>query len=408
MKEKKNLINRRNLLKSFGIAGLGSVIARAEDIAPKIKEQEKYKKSKNPQVPRRVLGKTGVSVSTLALGTLFNVIENQIMLRKALQWGVNYWDTAYGYTGGNSELGIGKFFKKNPEKRKEVFLVSKASGAKNAEDAESRLQESLKRLNTDYIDLYYGVHVLNDISQMSDELIKWGESAKKRKLIKHFGFSTHKNMADNLMAASKMKGIDAILSTYNFRLTKDQKMQDAIQACHEAGIGLTAMKTQGVKIETSEDKELTEHFLSRGFTEGQAKIKMVLEDKRIASACVGRGNLSHLIQNIAAVLDKTKLAKEDFDFFEQYAQKTCDGYCTACGHICDSVLTDSPYTSEILRYMMYYNSYGEPDYARELFAKIPADVRNNLLNIDYNQAEKRCPQNLPIAKIIAEAVEKLA
>ncbi|MCK4886765.1 MAG: aldo/keto reductase [Planctomycetes bacterium] len=408
MKEKKNLINRRNLLKSFGIAGLGSVIARAEDIAPKIKEQEKDKKSKNPQVPRRVLGKTGVSVSTLALGTLFNVIENQIMLRKALQWGVNYWDTAYGYTGGNSELGIGKFFKKNPEKRKEVFLVSKASGAKNAEDAESRLQESLKRLNTDYIDLYYGVHVLNDISQMSDELIKWGESAKKRKLIKHFGFSTHKNMADNLMAASKMKGIDAILSTYNFRLTKDQKMQDAIQACHEAGIGLTAMKTQGVKIETSEDKELTEHFLSRGFTEGQAKIKMVLEDKRIASACVGRGNLSHLIQNIAAVLDKTKLAKEDFDFFEQYAQKTCDGYCTACGHICDSVLTDSPYTSEILRYMMYYNSYGEPDYARELFAKIPADVRNNLLNIDYNQAEKRCPQNLPIAKIIAEAVEKLA
>ena len=408
MKEKKNLINRRNLLKSFGIARLGSVIARAEDIAPKIKEQEKDKKSKNPQVPRRVLGKTGVSVSTLALGTLFNVIENQIMLRKALQWGVNYWDTAYGYTGGNSELGIGKFFKKNPEKRKEVFLVSKASGAKNAEDAESRLQESLKRLNTDYIDLYYGVHVLNDISQMSDELIKWGESAKKRKLIKHFGFSTHKNMADNLMAASKMKGIDAILSTYNFRLTKDQKMQDAIQACHEAGIGLTAMKTQGVKIETSEDKELTEHFLSRGFTEGQAKIKMVLEDKRIASACVGRGNLSHLIQNIAAVLDKTKLAKEDFDFFEQYAQKTCDGYCTACGHICDSVLTDSPYTSEILRYMMYYNSYGEPDYARELFAKIPADVRNNLLNIDYNQAEKRCPQNLPIAKIIAEAVEKLA
>ena len=408
MKEKKNLINRRNLLKSFGIAGLGSVIARAEDIAPKIKEQEKDKKSKNPQVPRRVLGKTGVSVSTLALGTLFNVIENQIMLRKALQWGVNYWDTAYGYTGGNSELGIGKFFKKNPEKRKEVFLVSKASGAKNAEDAESRLQESLKRLNTDYIDLYYGVHVLNDISQMSDELIKWGESAKKRKLIKHFGFSTHKNMADNLMAASKMKGIDAILSTYNFRLTKDQKMQDAIQACHEAGIGLTAMKTQGVKIETSEDKELTEHFLSRGFTEGQAKIKMVLEDKRIASACVGRGNLSHLIQNIAAVLDKTKLAKEDFDFFEQYAQKTCDGYCTACGHICDSVLTDSPYTSEILRYMMYYNSYGEKEMARELFAQVPGRVKSRLLSTDYRSAEARCPQHLPIDKLIGEAVSKLA
>ncbi len=406
--EKKNLINRRNLLKSLGVAGLGSVIAKAEDIAPKVKEQKEDKKNENPQVPRRGLGKTGESVSILSLGTMFNVIENQIMLRKCLQWGVNYWDTAYGYSGGNSEIGIGKFFKKNPEKRKDVFLVTKASGAKNAEDAESRLQKSLKRLNTDYIDLYYGVHVLNNISQMTDELIKWSVSAKKRKLIKHFGFSTHKNMADNLMAASKMKGIDAILSTYNFRLTKDQKMQDAIQACHEAGIGMTAMKTQGLKIESNDDKKLAEHFLKRGFTDGQAKIKMVLEDKRIASACVGRGNLKHLIQNIAAVLDKTKLAKEDFDFFEQYAQETACGYCTACGHICDGALPDSPYASEILRYMMYYNSYGEPDYAKELFAKIPARVRNNLLNIDYSLAEKRCPQNLPIAKIITEAVEKLA
>ena len=403
--EKKNLINRRNLLKSFGVVGLGSVIAKAEDIVPK---EVKKEEGKNPQVPRRQLGKTGESVSILALGTMFDVIENQIMLRKCLEWGVNYWDTANGYSGGNSEIGIGKFFEKNPEKRKDVFLVTKASGAHTVEDVEAKLQESLKRLNTDHIDLYYGVHVLDNISQMSDELIKWGESAKKRKLIKYFGFSTHKNMADNLLAASKMKGIDAILSTYNFRLTKDQQMQDAIQACHEAGIGITAMKTQGLQIESNEDKKLAEHFLTKGFTEGQAKIKLVLEDQRIASACVGRGNLSHLIQNIAAVLDKTKLAKEDFNVFEQYAQETCNGYCTACGHICDGVLSSSPYTSEILRYMMYYNSYGEPEYAKELFAKIPAQVRNNLLNIDYSLAEKRCPQNLPIAKIIAEAVEKLA
>ncbi|HPS55059.1 MAG TPA: aldo/keto reductase [Sedimentisphaerales bacterium] len=408
MQEKKNLINRRNLLKSLGVAGLGSVMAKAEDIVPKVEEQKKDTTNENPQVPRRVLGKTGESVSTLALGTMFNVIENQIMLRKCLQWGVNYWDTAYGYAGGNSEIGIGKFFEKSPEKRKDVFIVSKASGAKNAEEVENCLQESLKRMNTNYIDMYYGVHVLDDISQMTDELIKWGESAKKRKLIKYFGFSTHKNMANNLMAASKMQGIDAILSTYNYRLTKDQAMQDAIQACYDAGIGITAMKTQGLKIESNEDKKLAEHFLTKGFTEGQAKIKLVLEDQRIASACVGRGNLSHLIENIAAVLDKTKLAKEDHDFFEQYAQETCNGYCTACGHICDGVLSDSHYTSEIMRYMMYHNSYGETDYAKELFAQIPAQVRNNLLNIDYSQAEKRCPQNLPIAKIIAQAVEKLA
>ncbi|GAH78153.1 unnamed protein product, partial [marine sediment metagenome] len=96
---------------------------------------------------------------------------------------------------------------------------------------------------------------------------------------------------------------------YNFRSMQDSKMQAAIEACHKAGIGLIAMKTQafGQKIETEEDKKLVEHILQRGFTEGQAKIKVVLEDKRFSSACVGMENVALLSSNVAAVLDRTKL-----------------------------------------------------------------------------------------------------
>ncbi len=61
-----------------------------------------------------------------------------------------------------------------------------------------------------------------------------------------------------------------------------------------------------------------------------------------------------------------------------------------------------------MRYLMYYNSYGEQKEARELFAKIPQKVRAKLLSVDYSQAEARCPQNLPIGKLMAEAVSKLA
>jgi len=58
--------------------------------------------------------------------------------------------------------------------------------------------------------------------------------------------------------------------------------------------------------------------------------------------------------------------------------------------------------------LMYYNSYGERDTARQLFAQIPEDARNKLLTIDYSLAQSRCPQHLPIGKLVAEAVSKLA
>jgi len=420
MSQKQEKIDRRTFLRTVGAAGLGSVLASTplsgqndETSAPKAQKQTP------PQVPKRRFGKltevdengkeVPLEVPILSLGALFDVSENQAALREALKWGVYYWDTAYSYAGGNSELGIGKFIKRNPGIRKKLFIASKASGAKTVEQVEQRLQESLKRMNTDYIDLYYGVHILADPAQLTPELKKWAENAKKRKLIRYFGFSTHKNMAQCLLAASKLDWIDAILVKYNFREMQNPQMQAAIDACHKAGIALTAMKTiRGQKIKTEEDKRLTEHFIKRGFTAAQAKIKVVLEDKRISSVSVGRGNVAHLRMNIAAALDKTSLTAEDYEVFRKVAEQTCSEYCAGCAYICDEALPDMPYVSDIIRYLRYHDNYGEKDTARQLFAEIPAEVRARLLTTDYSVAEARCPQRIPIARLMAEAVSKLA
>jgi len=405
MSSKQNKIDRRNFLKTVGAAGLGSVIASTQAKADE-NASEKTTQTEITQVPKRKLGKTGVEVSVLALGTIFNVVENQILLRKTLQWGANYWDTADCYSGGNSELGIGKFLEANPEKRKDIFIVSK-SDSRRPKGIQRLLERSLKRMNIDYIDLYF-LHGVNDPNELNDEVRDWAAQAKAEKKIKFFGFSTHQNMAEDLMAASKLDWIDAIMTSYNFRLMQDPKMQAAVEACHKAGVGLIAMKTQAHNLETEKDKEMAKYFLQRGFTEGQAKLKIVLEDKRITTACVGRANLTHLTLNIAAVMDKTKLTSQDKEVFKHYAQKTCTGYCAGCANICHPTVPDAPYISKIMRYLMYYNSYGEQQEAKELFAKIPTDVRNKLLKLDYSTAETRCPQHLPIAKLVAEAVSKLA
>ena len=235
------------------------------------------------------------------MGVAFNAVDNQIILRKAIDWGVTTWDTSSFYENGNSELGIGKFIEKNPGIRQKLFLMTKASFAKNVEDIEKHLQASMGRMKTNYIDLYFGVHGLSNPAQLNDEMKKWVEKAKERKLIKYFGFSTHTNMADCLMAASKLDWIDAVMPIYNFRVMQDRKLVDAVQACYDAGIGIIAMKTQAQKVESDNDKKLMEHFSAKGFTEGQAKLKFVLDDKRVTAACVGRDNIEHLKQNVAAV-----------------------------------------------------------------------------------------------------------
>ncbi len=417
MNRKNNEINRRNFLKTVGAAGLGSAFVGAKTSlaaeeakadANKPGESQQADEAQITQIPKRKLGRADIEVSCLALGTMFNVIDNQAILRKSLQWGLCYWDTAHNYSNGNSELGIGKFIEKNPEVREKLFLATKASGAGSPKQIEQRLKTSLERMNTDYIDLYYGVHGCSNPGQLADYLRKWAEDAKKRKLIRYFGFSTHSNMAKCLAAAAKLDWIDAIMTSYNFRLMQDSEMQDAVEACHKAGIAVIAMKTQAKQIETDDDKKLTEHFQNKGFTAGQAKLKAVLEDKRITSACVGRDNIAHLTLNIAAALDKTSLAKADNDVFAEYAIQTCDGYCAGCAEICNEALADTPYASEIMRYLMYYNNYGDSEEARRLFAQIPGKIRGKLLSVDYSIAESRCPQRLPIGKLMAEAVKKLA
>jgi len=407
MNEANKGVSRRRFLEVIGAAGIGSVIGSKVFADSNEPNGQKEQSNQLIELPKRKLGKTGVEIPCLALGVAFNAVENQIILRKAVNWGVTTWDTSSMYENGNSELGIGKFLEKNPDVRKKLFLMTKASFAKNIEDVEKHLQASLQRMKTDYINLYFGVHGLSSPAQLNDEMKKWVEKAKERKVIKYFGFSTHANVAGCLMGASKLDWVDAVMPIYNFRVMQDQKLVDAVQACYDAGIGIIAMKTQAQKVESDNDKKLMEHFSAKGFTDGQAKVKFVLDDKRITAACVGRDNAEHLRQNVAAALDKKELTQLDKEVFKNYAAETCSGYCAGCANICDSVAAGVP-VGDIMRYLMYYNSFGDTQTARQLFAEIPQQTRDKMLTTDYAVAESRCPQRLPIARLMGQAVRTLA
>ena len=93
---------------------------------------------------------------------------------------------------------------------------------------------------------------------------------------------------------------------------------------------------------------------------------------------------------------------------EQYAQETCSGYCAGCDSICEAAAPNGVPVSDIMRYLMYYRSYGERDRARGLFAALPKGCRERLVGVDYSRLEKVCPQGLPIGRLMREAKDELA
>jgi aryl-alcohol dehydrogenase-like predicted oxidoreductase len=398
---------RRDFVKTVGLAGLA--IAGA-GVPGAMAAPEKQTGAKEGTMPTRVLGKTGVSVPILNLGGMFDTINNQLLIKQALKWGVNYWDTAESYGNGLSEEGFGRFLSRNPGVRKDLFIVTKLTPQEG--NLTERLAKGLARLKTDYVDLFY-IHSIKDISEMTPAFKEWGAEMKKSGKIKHFGFSTHTNMADCLAGAAKLDWIDAVMFTYNFRVMNDPKMVAAVNACHQTGIGLVAMKTMGAgpgmpKTESPGEFKMGERFLAKGFTDKQAKLKIVWENPHIATLCSQMPNLTILSANVAAARNQTKLVREDFEAIFQYARETGDGYCAGCGHICQAAVGGAVPVNEVMRSLMYYRDYGEPEIARETFADLPDEVRQQLTRLDYSRAEQACPQGLAIAELMRQAEEFLA
>ena len=413
MSGKRGNFSRREFIKTAGGASIGSVLIPLSSLT----HAHGSSSTKLPEqmiVPKRTFGKTGVNVSILSLGGVLGIYD-QLIFRQAFKMGVTYWDTADSYGSGNNEKAIGKYFTKFPNDRKKVFLVTKASTSDPPRLTE-KLNASLQRMNTSYIDMYF-INSVNDVkNKLTNEVKAWAEKAKAKGKIRFFGFSAHKNMENSMLAAAKLGWIDGIMMSYNYRLMVKNEMKRAVDACVKAGIGLTAMKTQAafsanfyasIGSETDDALKMTENFLKKEYTAEQANLKVVWENPNIASICSAMRNITILQANVAAALNKKNLSEGDKKRLEQYARETAPCYCAGCANICESAVDLDVPISDILRYSMYNHSYGDRDRALMLLNALPADIKANILMADYSKAEKYCPQKIQIGKVLKKTYEDL-
>ncbi len=349
-------------------------------------------KTQQAVMPQRELGKTGVKIPILQLGTAqrMNPVYDKVM-HLCLREGVTCFDTALAYGRGASHHAIANFLEQT-EARKNLWITSK-SGSRRPKGLIRDIDKALAQLKTDYLDLYL-MHGIKSTDMLHKDYLMVGEQLRRSDKIRFFGFSCHDgNVVELMQAAAQVGGLDAILFRYNFRRYGDRELNLAIDNCKQAGIGLLAMKTMG---SVPPNIEEVVQFRSRDFTLAQAKLKSVWADERIDSLVSEMDSVRVARENIAAAKSERSLTAEDSHQLNRLAALTANYACNGCSHLCESAITDNIAIAEQLRYLMYYECYGKKEHARQLYQSIPLRFRS--FNDDQlKKASTVCPQGIDIA-----------
>ena len=162
---------------------------------------------------------------------------------------------------------------------------------------------------------------------------------------------------------------------------------------------MLAMKTQG---SVPRDLEAVVDFRSKNFTLGQAKLKSVWADQRIASICSEMDSVQRVRENVAAAKSEQSLSAEEAHQLNQLAALTAGHACNGCKHLCETATGGEVAIAAPLRYLMYYECYGKQGRARDLYGAIPAEARQ-FDDAALAAACAACPQGIDIPARLREA-----
>jgi aryl-alcohol dehydrogenase-like predicted oxidoreductase len=299
---KNNPLSRRDFMKKC-LAG-SAVITGFSCKSPLVRNKDEVYDSKG--LPTHVLGKTGVSVPLIVVGcgSRFCAVQQQDksveILTHALDNGLYYWDTAHDYVYNNvvSEERLGLVLK---DRRDEVFLATKV-GQRTYDDSMRHVEESLKRLQTDRLDILQ-IHLIRSLEDVEkicaeDGVLKAFRKLKDEKVTRYLGFSGHLS-AEAMMEMANRYDFDTMLIALNHYSERQGDFEkQAIPTAAGKKIGILAMKV----------------IRPRETVEGLAAeelIRYALSLKHVHAAVIGTDSLEVLKKNIQLVKNFKKMSPEE-------------------------------------------------------------------------------------------------
>lgn len=369
-------------------------------------------------------GKTGIQVSRLGFGCMrfpsrevdgkkvFDEEESIRMMHRAMELGVNYFDTAPGYCEKQSEIIVGKALK---GRRDKVYLSTKyPSEEASGDDLERKLETSLKKLDTDYIDFYHmwGISLKTFVERLDTPD---GPMARARKLrdagvIRHISFSFHDAPENMIEIIQRGEGVFAsVLCQYNLL---DRANEDAIAYAHEQGLGVTIMGPVGGGRLGAPSKVIQDLLPGKVQSSAEMALRFVMNNKNVNIALSGMSSMDMVEENAAVASNMEPLTPEEEARIAaslEENRRLADLYCTGCNYCmpCPKGIN----IPEIFKMMNYHRVYGLTKFARDNYARIGKEPWLNFQNaaacVQCGACEKKCPQHLHIREQLRAAHEAL-
>jgi predicted aldo/keto reductase-like oxidoreductase len=401
--------NRRKFLKSLTLGALCVPL-----LPKKWRVQDQRDRVQKGKMFYRRLGRTDLQISEVSLGG--SPIPDWAILVQAIERGVNYIDTSHAYSNGNSERAIGRLFKEMG--RDSAYVGTKFHASRNwsEETILKTVEGSLKRLQTDHIDVLL-IHGVDDEETLTDErVLSAYEKLRKEGKFRFAGISCHSNHHKVVTKAIECGYYDMVQLGYNvfdIQETEEDKsiesyddylgesrIRPLISLARSKDVGIIAMKV----LKVGGKRQDLEKYKTENSSIYQIMLKWALTNTNISAVVTEMLTFEQLEEDLAVVHHPLSAAEQRTLF--RYVAENSQDYCHMCGQ-CESHCPAGIKTSTILRYLAYYEGYEKFARANRGYRSLHPEERASSCQ-NCGHCEDRCPYGVSIRKRIAYAHQLLS
>jgi predicted aldo/keto reductase-like oxidoreductase len=391
MAKTKTRLNRRDFL-SKGLTGTAGAFALAH-LGLRGTACTGAKEEKKRKLVTRTLGKTGIKLPIVSLGSMDDTSE--AIVRTALDAGITHIATAQYYARGRVERFIGKIIK--DYRREDIILATGVnpqpqispsgyfSENTNIPRFEKDFERSLANLDVDHVDIFYLPMVAKKESVLFESVMRSMEKIKKAGKARFLGIGTHSFVPEAVRAAADSGFYDVVMPAYNFQAKDIEERSRAVAYAAGKGLGIVAMKTITSESGMAKNKQVA-------VGNPKAALKWVLQNENIHTAVLGITTFNELGTDLSAMEDLT-LTPEESKFLELARLNRKDSlFCQGCG-TCLKQCLSAPDIPTLMRCYMYI--YGRRDLVAA--ARNLESVRDNpIACADCFSCVVKCPMGFDV------------
>jgi len=322
------------------------------------------------------LGKTDLKVSVLGFGGIpvqrINGEETKKVLLKAEELGINFIDSARGYSVSEEYIGeaiIG---------RRQKWILATKSMVKDKEAMARDVEISLKNFRTDYIDLYQ-LHNIRTVEELERVLREDGAyaallEAKALGKIKHIGITSHS--LDLLKVAIEVDKFETIMYPYNI---VENQGEELFKRAKELNIGVIAMKPMA----------------GGALENGDLALRYILKNENVTTAIPGMATINEVIVNAESAMKQETFSHMDMEKASKIAGELGETFCRRCGYCapCPQKI-DIP---TMFVFSSYKERYNLAQWAEERYSSMAFRAKDCT---QCGACEKKCPYDLPIRSMM--------